>query len=665
MKKISTLLITFIVLTTLSNAQVAVSSSKGSGNTTKDAIYTMNNQAVNDCIGILFDSGGENGDYSNNENTTFTIMPSGAQQVKLIVSSWDLKDGDFVSFYDGTSINAPLIETYSSFFAPTEIDANSGAVTIQLISDSAITGAGFRIDWQAVGGTCSPGTTVQAPIAKFNCPIKSGHRPFFGHFKDSSLNNPIGWTWLLPGSVTPRMYGKNVTALYDIPGTYNVSVIVVNEGGRDTLTKNEFITVTEVPVEIYMYNGKVAACKGTLYDDGGIEANYTNNKDYTLVIQPTGATSITMNFSEWAVERNYDVLKIYNGTSTSAPLLGKWSGNKPSTVTANSGAMTLRFTSDGSVNKSGWKATWSSIGGNCGMAIPVTDFSANTTTVTTGSTIQFSDLSTNSPTSWDWSFPGGEPATSTAKNPSVIYPVAGTYSVALSATNAGGTGSKTKLEYITVIPNDNVIINMKNGTEKSCNGTLYDDGGINGKYQNNKTYTLVIQPAGATSITMSFSQWVVEKNYDFLKIYDGASVSDPLLGSWSGTNPGSVTANSGAMTLRFSSDKYVNGIGWKATWSAKGGDCDAVIEDAYRNYGGEKNENGFVIYPNPTSGEFILSMTKQYEQVTVFDITGKALLNIPVQGSEMKIQPPFNRAGLYFIQLKGIHGVKTQKLIVQ
>ena len=58
MKKISTLLITFIVLTTLSNAQVAVSSSKGSGNTTKDAIYTMNNQAVNDCIGILFDSGG-------------------------------------------------------------------------------------------------------------------------------------------------------------------------------------------------------------------------------------------------------------------------------------------------------------------------------------------------------------------------------------------------------------------------------------------------------------------------------------------------------------------------------------------------------------------------------------------------------------------------------
>jgi len=51
-------------------------------------------------------------------------------------------------------------------------------------------------------------------------------------------------------------------------------------------------------------------------------------------------------------------MKIYNGTSVSAPLLGSWSGTSPGTVTANSGAMTLRLTSDGSVNAAGWKATW-------------------------------------------------------------------------------------------------------------------------------------------------------------------------------------------------------------------------------------------------------------------------------------------------------------------
>jgi len=46
-----------------------------------------------------------------------------------------------------------------------------------------------------------------------------------------------------------------------------------------------------------------------LYDDGGPSANYANNKAYTLVIQPSGATSISMNFSQWAAENNYDFMK--------------------------------------------------------------------------------------------------------------------------------------------------------------------------------------------------------------------------------------------------------------------------------------------------------------------------------------------------------------------
>jgi len=45
---------------------------------------------------------------------------------------------------------------------------------------------------------------------------------------------------------------------------------------------------------------------------------------------------------------------------------------------------------------------------------------------------------------------------------------------------------------------------MKNGTETSCTGTLYDDGGPSANYANNKAYTLVIQPSGATSISMNF-----------------------------------------------------------------------------------------------------------------------------------------------------------------
>jgi PKD repeat protein len=81
---------------------------------------------------------------------------------------------------------------------------------------------------------------------------------------------------------------------------------------------------------------------------------------------------------------------------------------------------------------------------------PVANFSASPTTVLVGGTVAFTDLSTNAPTSWSWSFTGGTPSTSTAKNPSVVYNTLGIYSVSLTATNAYGSDSETKTNYITV-----------------------------------------------------------------------------------------------------------------------------------------------------------------------------------------------------------------------
>ncbi len=82
----------------------------------------------------------------------------------------------------------------------------------------------------------------------------------------------------------------------------------------------------------------------------------------------------------------------------------------------------------------------------------VANFSADVTTVTVGGTVNFTDLSTNNPTSWAWTFDGGTPATSTSQNPAVVYNTAGTYQVALTATNAFGNDTETKLAYIVVNP---------------------------------------------------------------------------------------------------------------------------------------------------------------------------------------------------------------------
>lgn len=101
----------------------------------------------------------------------------------------------------------------------------------------------------------------------------------------------------------------------------------------------------------------------------------------------------------------------------------------------NSGVMTL----DGKIS-------------NGGAIAPTANFTANTTTICLGetTTVSFTDASTESPTSWAWTFEGGSPATSIAQNPTVTYSAAGTYNVQLIATNAGGSNTSAKTDFITV-----------------------------------------------------------------------------------------------------------------------------------------------------------------------------------------------------------------------
>jgi hypothetical protein len=82
--------------------------------------------------------------------------------------------------------------------------------------------------------------------------------------------------------------------------------------------------------------------------------------------------------------------------------------------------------------------------------LPVAYFAANSLSVTSGATVAFYDMSSFSPTSWEWTFEGGSPATSTDKNPVVNYPNPGEFAVSLKASNSEGTNTYTRNKYIRV-----------------------------------------------------------------------------------------------------------------------------------------------------------------------------------------------------------------------
>ncbi len=87
---------------------------------------------------------------------------------------------------------------------------------------------------------------------------------------------------------------------------------------------------------------------------------------------------------------------------------------------------------------------------NCGA--PIANFSSSSQILCENGLVNFYDLSGNAD-SWNWSFPGGQPANSSLQNPVITYSVPGTYAVMLEATNQSGSNNLMRVQFIVVHPN--------------------------------------------------------------------------------------------------------------------------------------------------------------------------------------------------------------------
>ena len=179
------------------------------------------------------------------------------------------------------------------------------------------------------------------------------------HFTDQSwAANITSWNWEFEGGTPSTSTVQNPVVTYNQAGTFGVRLTVTNNDGEsDTKYMPNYISVAAA---FNMQSGTITTCDGMFYDNGGPNANYTDNLDLTMTIVPDAVDGkIEVVFQSFEVENNYDFLYIYDGESTSAMQIGQYTGsNNPTTVTATNpaGALTFRFTSDYSVNKPGWAA---------------------------------------------------------------------------------------------------------------------------------------------------------------------------------------------------------------------------------------------------------------------------------------------------------------------
>ena len=98
------------------------------------------------------------------------------------------------------------------------------------------------------------------------------------------------------------------------------------------------------------------------YDTGGEYGDYQSDENMTLTIYPENAgEKLCVTFHEFFTQSgsNADVLYVYNGNSTSAPLLAELSGVNYGTIpsSAEDGSLTFRFVSNSGTNEFGMDAT--------------------------------------------------------------------------------------------------------------------------------------------------------------------------------------------------------------------------------------------------------------------------------------------------------------------
>ena len=182
---------------------------------------------------------------------------------------------------------------------------------------------------------------------------------------------------------------------------------------------------------------------------------------------------------------------------------------------------------------------------------------------------------------------------------------------------------------------------------------LYDSGGISGDYHDDEREFWLIEPSGATDITINFTAFDLELGYDNLFIYDGDSLNDPLMGSYTGTNsPGQITSSGGSLLIEFRSDCGTVSSGWEANYTSTIDNTDLA----------EKELDGLTIYPNPASSILSISYAPLGGEIIIYDRNGRVCLSKIIKGNLIDIS--LLETGFYNIAIRVNESIVIKKLIV-
>ncbi|PLW98711.1 MAG: hypothetical protein C0593_04880 [Marinilabiliales bacterium] len=525
------------------------------------------------------------------------------------------------------------------------------------------------LDPASTGEEVLPGTDGNDPIADFSADPQGTNPGGTIQFSDESMGNPENWEWTFEGGTPATSNEQNPEVTYNNYGTFDVTLTISNTFGSDTETKTDFIIVGDLP-----------------------EAEFTS--DVTVI--PVGG--------------QVDFQNLSTGDPTSQ--VWKFPGGSPF-QSHNSNPPIINYYEEGTFNveltvtNEYGSDTELKVGYITVLGTPQPDFIVDTAKTLPGGSIQFTDVTQGEIDTWNWTFEGGNPSTSTQQNPLVSYETPGMYDVTLEVSGSTGAGDTTKVDFITVVNpadaqfsanitevhiGDPVIFSDESTGDDIQSWYWHFEGGFPEEWNEQEVpevtyftpghYTVSLTVEGlynadtetkeayiyaGTAPEAAFeasAQYVAEgETVDFSDL----SENEPTAWEWtfSGATPES------------SSDQNPMGISWNESGSydvtlnvSNQFGSDQLVMQNYIHVSGvgiEELNNTINIFPNPSDGTFTLDISDLKEQIsaiTIISPNGQIIETIKPEISEkiLKIDISDVPVGIYSVKIESEKQVITQQI---
>jgi len=275
------------------------------------------------------------------------------------------------------------------------------------------------------------------------------------------------------------IWSSGETLTFYAPGVKNVQILYTQDGGSKyaLMSAANFEGVSNSSTSLNIMAG--AGDGGSISPSGAVAVVYGGSQMFSILpdsgyrikdvkvdgdsVGQNSTYTFTMVTKSHAIYAEFEETPQFTIDATAGPngmiappglTLVDYGGNQSYIITPDTGYYVLDVAVDGVSNGSITYYPFTNVVANHTIAAtfainaPVANFTATPLTGGVPLTVTFTDLSTNTPTSWLWNFGDPVNTTSVEKNPTHIYSLPGNYSVELTATNDGGSNKTIRQGYI-------------------------------------------------------------------------------------------------------------------------------------------------------------------------------------------------------------------------